>query len=271
MDHLFDFTSAVTKEFFRLVTQEGVTSYDEDELAMLALKNVLAEQGLTVIGSGHYKEILNNYWLDEPDVLRSIRDNFTRYNAEAPPEADRAALAMRAIADALSKRNAKVVRAPHYEALLSSRVLPSPQILAKIVDRYNKIKAESPGVNHHTLAMDAIEHVLAKHDRSVMHSDDLAKLNELAERELIAPSITVVPKDVLVVITKEGTVRTEPDGAVIIRDYRKGADCMACEGYFFFEDMRITYRLDKRGNSAAHSRKHVCLDCVVAAKDSIPF
>lgn len=204
MNHLFEFTSSVTKEFFRLVTQEGVTSYegDDGQLATLAVKNVLAKRDFTLIGTEHYKEILNNYWLDEPGVLRLIRDKFTEYNAEAPPETDRAALAMNAIADAMADCSKVIVSSEH-----------------------------------------------------------LAELNALAHSE----------EPTLVVITKEGAVHTEPEDAAVIRDYREGADCMACENYFLFQDMRITYKLDKRGHTDGNSRKYVCLSCAMAVGDSLPF
>lgn len=146
MDHLFEFTSAVTREFFRLVTEEGVTTYEEDDgrLATLAVKNVLAKRDFTVIGTEHYKEILNNYWLDEPAVLRSIRDKFTEYNAEAPPETDRAALAMNAIADAMADCSKLIVNSEHLAELNAKAHPDEPPTV--IIDKTGAISFQSEGL-----------------------------------------------------------------------------------------------------------------------------
>lgn len=260
MDHLFEFTSAVTKEFFRLVTQEGVTSYEEDDgrLATLAVKNVLAKRDFTVIGTEHYKRMLDRQAsLGDHGLFKAIG---RRYNAMLD-SGKSGSIALHAIADELSERGSTVVRSDHYSRLISARVLPSPRILAEIVDRYNKIKAESPGVNHHTLAMDAIEHVLAKRDKSVMDTSILAELNELADREQIAAAQPETPP--VVVVTREGAVfLAEPGGTVVVNDYRKGDTCGHCENFFLFEDLMAVYKTDERGTLFNDSKYHLCMDCI---------
>ncbi len=268
MDHLFEFTSSVTKEFFRLVTQEGITSYEEDDgkLATLAVKNALAKRDFTVVNTTHYHELLDGQWIGEPVVLHNILD---RYEAlqKADDKSSCEALALHAIEEVLAERGSTVVRSDHYSRLVSARVLPSPRILAEIVDRYNKIKAESPGANRHTLAMDAIEHALAERDKSVMDTSVLAELNELADREQIAVAQPETPP--VVVVTKEGAVfLAEPGGTVVVNDYRKGDACEHCESFFLFEDLMAVYKTDERGILLNDSKYHMCMDCIPKGNDA---
>ena len=262
MDHLFEFTNDLTKEFFRLVTQEGVTSYDEDDgkLATLAVKNVLAGRDFTMVATAHYKELLDGQWIGEPAVLHDILDKYSAL-MKADDEGDCESIALDAIADELSRRGCKVVRAEHYSKLISARVLPGPRVFAKIVDRYNKTEAESPGADHPALAMDAIRYVLAHDDKLVVSSQHLAELNAKADPE--EPRV--------VVIDKQGQVTSWPEN-VIVNDYRAGSACMSCGKFFLFisDGLRLIGPVYTSGVLVKNKESYVCDDCG-PEDNSIPF
>ena len=260
MDHLFEFTNDLTKEFFRLVTQEGVTSYDEDDgrLATLAVKNVLAGRDFTMVQTKHHYELVDRQL---SLVEEELFDGITRRYHEMADGGKSGNIAIRAISAELNELGYKIMTSTEYSRLISARVLPSPRILAEIVDRYNKIKAESPGANHHTLAMDAITHVLAKDGLETVETESYERvLKELADREQIAANTTVVSKEPPVVtITKEGVVHE--DEGIIVKDYRKGDTCVSCENFFLFENLLAVYKADDRGFMLTSSKYHVCVDC----------
>lgn len=206
MDYLFEFTSAVTREFFDLVAQEGVTSYEEDDgkLATLAVKNVLAKRDFTLVQTEHYGRILNRQWLGEPALLQEVRDA--------------------------------------YSALL---------------------RRDDEG-EEDSIAMDAIEEALATRDKLVVSSKHLAELNELAHPD----------EPPTVIIDKTGAVSFQSEG-LVVRDYRKGAVCMACGEFFSFKSLRAVYRVYDSGvaiseNRGAGGPDYMCDDCTPEG-DNIPF